>query len=371
VLDAQGQSRVIYVGSGTTPTIEGLTVVNGSADKGAGIYVGDASAPTLRRLAIISNVASSSGGGIYNDAGNPLLQQVTLAHNTAITGGGMYNHSGNPFIENSIFYDNRASQNGGGIHNAGGALPGMVVRYTTITSNTAPTGGGIGINTGYVLVTGTVVVSNTAATGGGLYSPELGQMTVDYNNVWGNAGGNYHNVITGSHDMHSPPRFVDFAGGDFHLLVDSPCIDAGEPSSDLNVDIDDDPRPQGVGHDLGADETGLMVTKRANPNPVQASALLSYTIHVTNTGNVTLTAAATDTLPMHVIPIGVLTWTPVLIGPHQFWTEQFVVTVEMGYVGPLTNVVRVTTKEGARGETSVTVSAICHRVYLPLVLRNS
>jgi uncharacterized repeat protein (TIGR01451 family) len=107
-------------------------------------------------------------------------------------------------------------------------------------------------------------------------------------------------------------------------------------------------------------DADLAVTKRADPDPVQAGERLTYTISVTNTGNVALTATVTDALPAaitlgetpngtSILPGGVITWTPVSITSGDIWSDTFVVTVEMDYAGPLTNVVRVTTEEGATG----------------------
>ena len=50
-------------------------------------------------------------------------------------------------------------------------------------------------------------------------------------------------------------------------------------------------------------------------------------------------------------------------------TADVVAMVEQGCVGSLTNLVEVTTEEGARGTDDVTAKAGRH-VYLPLVLRN-
>jgi len=99
---------------------------------------------------------------------------------------------------------------------------------------------------------------------------------------------------------------------------------------------------------------GLEVSKQADPDPVSAGAQLTYTIYVTNTGNVTLTATVTDVLPGHVTPGGVLTWTPTITAPGGVWRETVTVTVEMSYLGLLTNVVRVTTEEGATGVYTTT-----------------
>ncbi len=93
----------------------------------------------------------------------------------------------------------------------------------------------------------------------------------------------------------------------------------------------------------------LEVSKQATPDPVQAGMPLTYTIRVTNTGNTDLHAVVTDTLPAHVAPTGAFTWTPTIAAPGGVWTQTVVVGVEAGYTGTLTNVVEVTTEEGATG----------------------
>jgi hypothetical protein len=90
-------------------------------------------------------------------------------------------------------------------------------------------------------------------------------MSAHSNIVYGNAGSNlapscnltYSNIEGGPSDgdnIDEDPLFVDVSEGDFHLLPDSPCIDAADPASTVDVDIDGDARPQGAAADMGADE---------------------------------------------------------------------------------------------------------------------
>jgi uncharacterized repeat protein (TIGR01451 family) len=114
----------------------------------------------------------------------------------------------------------------------------------------------------------------------------------------------------------------------------------------------------------------LIVTKQANPSPVQDGAPLAYTIHITNTSNLTLTATITDILPQHVTPTGIQTWQAVITAPSGIWTKQVIVTVEPGFTGSLTNKVQVTTEEGASSTSSVTVCANYCIIYLPTIFKN-
>lgn len=96
----------------------------------------------------------------------------------------------------------------------------------------------------------------------------------------------------------------------------------------------------------------LAVSKNAATTSVLAGMPLTYTLRVTNTGSVDLHATITDTLPAHVSPTGILTWTPIITAPGGTWAAQVVVTVAMGYAGPLTNTIHVSTAEGVTGSAT-------------------
>jgi len=120
------------------------------------------------------------------------------------------------------------------------------------------------------------------------------------------------------------------------------------------------------------DCAALDVTRQADPDPVYAGSPLTYTMRVTNAGDVDLHATVTDTLSVQVSPSGVLTWTPT-IPVDGVWTQQVAVTVTEGYSGTLTNLVQVVSSEGVTGNATVISQARTEErwdIYLPLVLRN-
>ncbi|MDR3575114.1 MAG: right-handed parallel beta-helix repeat-containing protein [Anaerolineaceae bacterium] len=78
-------------------------------------------------------------------------------------------------------------------------------------------------------------------------------LTVGYNCVF-RAGG-LPNRPADPHDVwNKNPLFVNEATGDYHLKINSPCIDAGITISSVANDLDGTPRPQGSGYDIGAFE---------------------------------------------------------------------------------------------------------------------
>lgn len=119
----------------------------------------------------------------------------------------------------------------------------------TIVSNT---GEGIEAASGAtVLIRNTIVCGNN----GGIHNYESGAtVTSSHNALWNN-GWNYGNVTPGTGDISEDPLFTDAASGDFHLQMDSPCIDAGNPTGAPDVDIEGTQRD--AAPDIGAYELVL------------------------------------------------------------------------------------------------------------------
>jgi len=88
-----------------------------------------------------------------------------------------------------------------------------------------------------VVVINNIIVHNTVA---GLLFLAGSEPQVSYNDAWGN-GANYlvdlscdgmqpWSPLPGTGEMSADPRFVNEAQHDFHLLPNSPCLNAGYPS---------------------------------------------------------------------------------------------------------------------------------------------
>ncbi|MDY7076943.1 MAG: CehA/McbA family metallohydrolase, partial [Chloroflexota bacterium] len=363
-LNGRGQGRVLYVtgdpstssGQMISPTIEGLRITGGDAGGlGGGPAGGDA------------------GGGMYVISATANIKSNWVFSNTAGYGGGLYLASEDSTMVNNLVTDNQANSQGSGLYVRGGS-PQLI--HTTLARNgsagiTAGTGGdgsgiyvtGYGPDHGTVALTNTILLSHTVGitvTSGNTATLEAtlwGSGSWANGSDWGGTG----TVITGTRNTWGTPAFANPDGGDYHIGVDSAALDAGVGAG-VNDDMDGDPRPMGRSYDVGADELriGLLLTQRAAFDALQSRVRLTYTTRITNTGDIALHAIVTDTLPAHIgpgetssgtliLPSGTLTWTPVITAPGGIWTQQVAVTVERGYSGPLTNVLQVTTGEGATG----------------------
>ncbi|MAG54902.1 MAG: hypothetical protein CMJ83_01290 [Planctomycetes bacterium] len=137
-----------------------------------------------------------------------------------------------------------------------GATGGGEIYNNTLDGN----GNGIRLQGGAWTVMNNVV---TNSTNSGIYDfggAPVFSYTLDFNCVFGN-GTNYQAVTAGPSSISVDPAYVNPAGGDYHLMPTSPCVDAGTPGlpSYMGADLDDDPRnlagATGIQNpDMGSDE---------------------------------------------------------------------------------------------------------------------
>ncbi|MCK4452707.1 MAG: right-handed parallel beta-helix repeat-containing protein, partial [Anaerolineae bacterium] len=201
-LDAQGQGRVVYVGSTAAVVVEGFHIRSGlvtslTIDNGGGIYLDGGGAHIIRQNQIYSNTADNDGGGLYvmtgdvRVCGNEIYSNTARGNDTAGGGGGgVYLKSG--LLYANVIHDNRvapSADSGGGVY-----VSNSTVRDNTIYNNTAKGDGG-GIYANSATVQGNFIYSNTTDKdfGGGIYSDGATvQDNFIYSNTAPRAGGGIH-----------------------------------------------------------------------------------------------------------------------------------------------------------------------------------
>jgi len=245
---------------------------NKAGGEGAGIEA-DAGWASSMKLEIWQTVFSGNkakwGGGALDieayEGGTVSFycERCVMQRNSASTGGGaihgesMDSGTLSADLVNSVFTGNKAKAAGGAIwiesSMSAVAYPGL--RNLTVTGNSAKgAGGGVhlsGTTLGGMLFYGLndILWANKARQGAdvalsGTYSGSLNYCDV------GNALG----AVVGGNNLSVDPMLADAAAGNVHLRAGSPMIDAGTCNSTPSTDFEGNPRPNGAGCDIGADE---------------------------------------------------------------------------------------------------------------------
>ncbi len=262
--------------------IEDNYIHDNQADSGGGICIMEYGSPVIRRNLVTYNTGYYAGGGMYFGArSSPIVENNLILHNSAAGwGGGGINswtsyvyYSTYPTIRNNVIAWNTGPS--GGAASGGG---GLYCRYdrailsgNTIADNQAGQGGGIYALNYYAqapLVSNCILWGNTATEGSQvyLYAQSGGSaIAVSYTDVQGG--------WAGAGNLNADPLFVAPASDDYHLALDSPCTEAGDPAFQGlpdETDIDSQPRVwdgdgDGVSRvDMGADEYGALTVGDLN-----------------------------------------------------------------------------------------------------------
>jgi predicted outer membrane repeat protein len=294
VIDAQIASRAFIFQNAETPSsvIDGFTIRNGRAVNGGAILCEWESSPTIRNCHFLENSAQEWGGAIVCDIDcDPLIAGCVFSGNKALLGGAIggyfsdmtvtdcefignaaaetsgFDAAGGammlwrcyPPISNCIFRNNRSDGSGGAIHchksnvtmescllydntgrwgggYFGDAFSKPKILVSTFVGNVATYDGGAIYGTHYGALVGSCILrKNIAVAGQG--DQVFGNALVIFSDVQGGWPG------TGNIDQE--PLFVDAAAGDFRLMADSPCIDAGHNWATAGIaatDLDGNPR---------------------------------------------------------------------------------------------------------------------------------
>ncbi len=236
--------------------------------QGGGVYL-QGTTGQLNRNQITDNIGgaktSGSGGGIYIHGGTLTLDSNTIAGNIAVvnqpdngSGGGVYLGSSTFHLVNNVIADNNGSRAGSGVYILFGQMGSELV-HNTIANNTG-VGEGIflaGNGSAPLPITNNIIAGHTSL---GL-NVDLGAHGVVDNTLWhnntANTGGT--GTIETSHDFSGDPLFVHPSPNAIYRIqagsaaIGDASIGKGA-ATDVDHDIDNQPRPSGSASDLGADE---------------------------------------------------------------------------------------------------------------------
>lgn len=254
-------------------------------------------------------LSPAAPSAIAATACNPLTEECSVFsgnvadsdENDTGRGGALYTNDGSTRIAHTHFYSNTATR-GGAVYQTG-IDAGTDIANTLIYSNTSTANFGAGIRTegGAFTVTHITLANNINGAG---YSQSNTEGYAANSIAWGNEAGGFwitSGPLTGTCNIDqsnnagavTDPHFADAANGDFHLLGDSPAIDACDDG--LSPDLDNVLRPALYGYDMGAFEYPYGVEFAPDRADVGYPASeLHYTHTLTNIGGLadtyTLTA---------------------------------------------------------------------------------
>ena len=238
-----------------SPRLEHLVVRNNAAfgngvnGRGGGIYL-DGGASSISRCRVLANTAEDQGGGIYiGDAEGTSIQGCLIRNNESLErgGGGIFVRRGFSAITLCWIEANYVHRSGGGMTLT--QFASVTVSSCVFTKNYAlESGGGVFSNWGSTgsLVQCTVFANDSEQSGGGVFA-QFGNGAMSLSNciVWENEHEDVVDVSdslsisycdidggwNGNGNIDADPLFVNPENGDYHLGLDSPCVDAGDPAT--------------------------------------------------------------------------------------------------------------------------------------------
>ena len=253
IINGDDQSSVVTFDSGETSetVLTGFTISGGYGTfitveevgrhtiTGGGIYCINAS-PTIKKNIITNNSNDSAtrdagaegwGGGIGCLNSNAIITHNVIKNNYSFLGGGILTAMGNAVVTNNLIYDNSAVSGGGAL-----IVAGSLINNTIVNNYSSDSGGNVYLVSyqefGYCTVLSNII-SYPRGTGSIFIESSLPQDRFEFNNICEG----YENIyapVTKKKDIrgniYMPTMMVNLEGNDFRLLMDSPCINAGDPN---------------------------------------------------------------------------------------------------------------------------------------------
>jgi hypothetical protein len=221
--------------------------------------------------------SGGAGGGMCNSNTTSTLTNCIFKANSAEQGGGLSDALDSySTLTNCLYVDNHAYNNGGASIRAGTVTNCVFIYNSSEASGT----GGLSFGGGESVVTNCTIAANSSDGYGcaGIFGGS-GGTTLTNCIVWDNRNRagfqesaqvygvpkdslainssciqGWTGELGGTGNIGDAPEFVYPAGHNYHLLSNSPCINAGLPDSYDGIDMDGEPRVLDGRVDMGADE---------------------------------------------------------------------------------------------------------------------
>jgi parallel beta-helix repeat protein/predicted outer membrane repeat protein len=254
----------------SNPTLTNCTFIANSAENNGGaIYNNRSSIETLTNCLFSQNSAQSNGGAIVNfDYSESTLVNCTFSENSSPKGGGIFNEFWGAVVTltNCIFSGNSAIY-GGGIYSHHSCIWNLA--NCTFVGNSAQTGNAVVCDSVNQEFPSSIEMTNCILWDGGndIWNNDGSTIAITYSDVqggWqgeGNIDADPCFVEPGYWDANGTPSDANddfWVDGDYHLLLDSACIDAGDNSAvppSVTTDLDGNLRIKNGIVDMGAYES--------------------------------------------------------------------------------------------------------------------
>ena len=161
------------------------------------------------------------GGGIYLEGSSPEIRSCYIAHNWAARdGGGIYAMFSTSLMKNNLIVDNICENHGGGLFVS---YSEPTIMNCTVAHDTAYSDGG-GI---FIGAEGSPwIINNIISHNNQNFAWVATSLSVTFSNIPG-----FTDPLPGPGNRNVDPVFVNVTDHpyDYHLRLDSPCIDTGDP----------------------------------------------------------------------------------------------------------------------------------------------
>jgi len=338
-----------------TACLTGFTIQHGRNAEdlgGGGMTLYDSHATLANNNFTNNDTPYDGGGGVRIDDSDATLINNTFTGNHASSGGAIYMEGSTATLIGNTFTNNSCKNYGGGIGIFGGC-GGTTLTQNSITNNetnSSDKAGGVSIRSGNITVTNNTIAEND---GTGLLIREK-SVTVTNNTIannqgdglhvsggykaliancilWGNGGNGdlveataiYSDIGVGgtgdNGNISEDPRFV--GGSNYHLSIDSPCINTGTNAAQglPDNDIDGEPRILYGVVDMGADEVSHLMDLQPDLWVQQGDTWLGDNIYNTHGANQTTTieliSGETALFPAKLVNDGTSPDSYVITGP--------------------------------------------------------